>query len=98
VWWRKWKGSVATATLSARDPLPRETLARLIGQGCNLDVLLTDIVAALRRRPYDIVFVAGGWRFRARPRFAGAIRVAVASTRHDSSLAREMVQPLFELP
>ena len=74
--WREWMGRVEAVIFAARDPVPRETLARLVGQGCNLDDLLADIVDELRGRPYDIVFVAGGWHFRTRPRFAGAIRAA----------------------
>ncbi|WP_245278031.1 SMC-Scp complex subunit ScpB [Methylosinus sp. PW1] len=81
--WREWMGRVAAAIFSARDPVPRETLARLVGQGCNLDDLLTDIVDELRGRPYDIVVVAGGWQFRTRPRFAGAIRVAGSGVPRD---------------
>jgi chromosome segregation and condensation protein ScpB len=76
--WREWMGRVEAAIFCARDPVPRETLARLVGRGCNLDDLLADIVDELRGRPYDVVFVAGGWQFRTRPRFAGAIRAAGA--------------------
>jgi chromosome segregation and condensation protein ScpB len=72
--------------------VPRETLARLVGPLCNLDDLLADIVDALRGRPYDIVFVAGGWQFRTRPRFAGAIRAAGAGARHDAG-APELTPP-----
>jgi chromosome segregation and condensation protein ScpB len=74
--WREWMGRVEAAIFSARDPLPRETLARLVGPRCNLDDLIADIVDELRGRPYELVFVAGGWQFRTRPRFAGAIRAA----------------------
>ena len=81
--WREWMGRVEAAIFSARDPVPRETLARLVGQGCNLDELLADIVDELRGRPYDIVFVAGGWQFRTRSRFAGAIRAAGAGMLRD---------------
>ena len=82
--WREWIGRVEAAIFSARDPVPRETLARLVGQGCNLDELLADIVDELRGRPYDIIFVAGGWQFRTRSRFAGAIRAAGAGVLRDS--------------
>ena len=58
---------------------PREALAKLVGQRCNLDDLIADIVDELRARPYELVFVAGGWQFRTRSRFAGAIRAANAA-------------------
>jgi hypothetical protein len=57
--------------------------ARLVGPQCNLDDLIRDIVDELGR-PYDIVFVAGGWQFRTRPRFAGAIRAAKSSAWRDA--------------
>jgi segregation and condensation protein B len=82
--WREWMGRVEAAIFAARDPVPREMLARLVGPGCNLDDLLADIAGELRGRPYDIVFVAGGWQFRTRPRFAGAIRAAGVGARRDA--------------
>ncbi|HEY8065384.1 MAG TPA: SMC-Scp complex subunit ScpB, partial [Methylosinus sp.] len=74
--WREWMGRVEAAIFAARDPMPREALAKLVGQSCKLDDLIADIVDELRARPYELVFVAGGWQFRTRPRFAGAIRAA----------------------
>jgi chromosome segregation and condensation protein ScpB len=82
--WREWLLRVEAAIFAARDPVPRETLARLVGPQCNLDELLADIVDELRGRPYEIVFVAGGWQFRTRPRFANAIRAAGAGALRDA--------------
>jgi len=82
--WREWMGRVEAVIFSARDPVPRETLARLVGPQCNLDDLIDDIVDELRGRPYDLVFVAGGWQFRTRPRFAGAIRTARVAALRDA--------------
>ena len=39
------------------------------------------VVDDLRDRPYEIVFVAGGWQHRTRSRFAVPIRASQASTR-----------------
>ena len=82
--WREWMGRVEAAIFSARDPVPRETLARLVEPRCNLDDLIADIVDELRARPYELVFVAGGWQFRTRPRFAGAIRAASSGDLRDA--------------
>lgn len=82
--WREWMGRVEAAIFSARDPVPRETLARLVGPQCNLDDLLADIIDELRARPYDLVFVAGGWRLRTRPCFAVAIRAANSGDLRDA--------------
>jgi segregation and condensation protein B len=89
--WREWMGCVEAAIFAARDPVPREALARLVGPGCNLDHLLADIIEELRARPYDLVFVAGGYQLRTRPRFVEAIRaVNGEAVRHagPSSLTR----------
>ncbi len=82
--WREWMGRVEAAIFSARDPVPRETLARLVGPRCNLDELIADIVDELRARPYELVFIAGGWQFRTRPRFASAIRAASSGDLRDA--------------
>ena len=74
--WREWMGRVEAVIFAARSPVPREALARLVGSTCNLDDLIADIRDELRARPYELVFVAGGYQLRTKPRFAPAIRVA----------------------
>jgi chromosome segregation and condensation protein ScpB len=58
--------------------VPRETLARLVGRDCPLDLLLDDIRAELRSRPYDLVKTGGGYALRTKARHAAAIRAAFA--------------------
>jgi len=65
-------------------PVPREALAKVVGTNCNLDDLIADIRDELRARPYDLVFVAGGYQLRTKPRYAGAIR-ALGNGAKDSS-------------
>lgn len=72
--WREWMGRVEAAIFASPTPVARETLARLVGDACRLDNLLADIATELRARPYEIVFVAGGYQFRTRPRHAEALR------------------------
>ncbi len=74
--WREWMGRVEAAIFASRDPVPREALAKLVGQGCKLDDLIADIADELRARPYELVFVAGGYQLRTKTRFANAIRAA----------------------
>ena len=64
----------------AAKPVPRETLAGLVGDACRLDALIADINDELKARPYEIVFVAGGCQFRTRPRHAETLR-ALAGTK-----------------
>ena len=82
--WREWMGRVEAVIFSTREPVTRETLARLVGPRCNLDDLIADIVDELRARPYELVFVAGGRQFRTRSRFAGAIRAASSGDLRDA--------------
>jgi segregation and condensation protein B len=74
--WREWMGRVEAAIFASAEPVPREALARLVGKGCVLDDLIADIRDELKGRPYELVFVAGGFQHRTRPRFADAIRAA----------------------
>jgi chromosome segregation and condensation protein ScpB len=76
--WREWMGRVEAAIFASREPVPREILSLLVGDGCRLDELIADIQHELADRPYELAFVAGGWRHRTRPRFADAIRAAGA--------------------
>ena len=84
--WREWMGRVEAAIFAAPSPAPREALAKLVGKNCKLDDLIADIVDELRARPYEVVFVAGGYQLRTKPRFAGAIRAANAGTLRDAGL------------
>jgi segregation and condensation protein B len=84
--WREWMGRVEAAIFAAREPLPREALARLVGLSCNLDNLVADIIDELRARPYDLVFIADGYQLRTKPRFADAIRAANAGALCDAGL------------
>jgi segregation and condensation protein B len=77
--WREWMLRAEAAIFASAKPVPRETLAGLVGDACRLDALMADINEELKGRPYEIVFVAGGWQFRTRPRHAETLR-ALAGT------------------
>ncbi|CAN7667875.1 SMC-Scp complex subunit ScpB [Rhizobium sp. LjRoot30] len=79
--WREWMLRVEAVIFAAAEPVGRDTLARVIGKDCSIDLLIDDLQEELRHRPYEIVFVAGGWQHRSRPAYAGAIRASQASTR-----------------
>jgi segregation and condensation protein B len=84
--WREWMGRVEAAIFASRDPVPREALARIVGRDCKLDELIADIAAELRARPYDLVFVAGGYQLRTRARFAAAIRATSLGELRDAGV------------
>lgn len=75
--WREWMGRVEAVIFASPEPVGRETLSLLVGQGCNLDLLIADIQEELRQRPYELVPVAGGWQHRTRPSFKKAIRAGL---------------------
>ena len=86
--WREWMGRVEAAIFAAAEPVPREALAKLVGKSCRLDELIAEIRDELKGRPYDLVFVAGGWQHRTRPRFADAIRAAAPTNDGEATLTR----------
>ena len=74
--WREWMGRVEAVIFASPAPVGRETLARVVGRDCSLDLLIADIRDELRGRPYELVSVAGGWQHRTKKGFAVAIRTA----------------------
>ncbi|MBB5723521.1 segregation and condensation protein B [Loktanella ponticola] len=74
--WRKWMGRIEAVIFASTSPVPREDLARVVGQGASVDLLIEDIQSDLVGRPYELVAVADGWMIRTRPQFADAIRAA----------------------
>lgn len=75
--WREWMNRVEATVFAASEPVGSETLARIVGKSCSIDLLIDDIREELRGRPYDLVSVAGGWKHLTRPAYADAIRAAV---------------------
>ncbi|MCZ7497288.1 SMC-Scp complex subunit ScpB [Agrobacterium tumefaciens] len=79
--WREWMLRVEAVIFASAEPVSRETLARVVGKDCSIDLLIDDLVEELRDRPYELVSVAAGWQHRTRPRFAETIRASAAPTR-----------------
>ncbi|MER8758122.1 SMC-Scp complex subunit ScpB [Mesorhizobium sp. M0976] len=78
--WREWMHRVEATIFAASEPVGRETLAKIVGKSCTIDLLIDDIREELRGRPYDLVAVAGGFRHLTRPAYADAIRAAVVGS------------------
>ena len=79
--WREWMLRVEAVIFAAAEPVGRETLARVVGKDCSIELLIDDLRRELRDRPYEIVLVAGGWKHRTHSRFAVSIRASQAATR-----------------
>ncbi len=74
--WREWMRRIEAVLFASAAPVPREDLARVVGQGASVDLLVEDLVADLEGRAFEIAQVAGGWMFRTRATYASVIRVA----------------------
>ena len=93
--WREWMHRVEAAIFAASDPVDRETLARIVGKSCSIDLLIDDIREELRDRPYDLVAVAGGWKHLTRPGYADAIRAATGGAGKTTDLTQAHMMVLM---
>lgn len=79
--WREWMMRAEAVIFASAEPVSRETLARVVGKDCSIDLLIDDLREELSSRPYELMSVAGGWQHRTRARFAETIRASSAPTR-----------------
>ncbi|MCG7630641.1 SMC-Scp complex subunit ScpB [Epibacterium sp. MM17-32] len=74
--WREWMRRIEAVLFASASPVPRDDLARVVGQGVSVDLLVEDLAADLEGRAFEIAQVAGGWMFRTRAIYAPAIQAA----------------------
>lgn len=74
--WREWMGRIEAVLFASASPVDRHDLARVVGQGVSVEMLIDDIQSELTGRPYELAQVAHGWMFRTRIQFAEAIKAA----------------------
>jgi segregation and condensation protein B len=74
--WRAWMGRIEAVLFASATPVGRDDLARIVGQGASVEMLIRDIRLELQDRPYELAEVAGGWMFRTKTRFADAVKAA----------------------
>ena len=74
--WREWMGRIEAVLFASASPVGREDLARVVGQGASVEMLIADISSELVGRPYEIACVADAWMFRTKTQFAEAIKAA----------------------
>lgn len=74
--WREWMNRIEAVVFASSKPVKREALLLVVGKDANVDLLIDDIQADLKTKPYEIVPVTGGWMFRTRPNYAASIRTA----------------------
>ncbi len=74
--WREWLRRIEAVLFASASPVPAEDLARVVGQGVSVDLLVEDLAADLEGRSFELSHVAGGWMLRTRQHYAPAIRAA----------------------
>lgn len=74
--WREWMWRIEAVLFASASPVPREDLARVVGQGASVDLVVADLAADLEGRSFEVAKVAGGWVLRTRTVYAAAIRAA----------------------
>ena len=74
--WREWMRRIEAVLFSSATPVARDDLARVVGQGASVDLLIEDLAVDLEGRPYEVAQVGAGWMLRTRLAYAPAIRAA----------------------
>ncbi|MBU9698929.1 SMC-Scp complex subunit ScpB [Rhodobacteraceae bacterium HSP-20] len=74
--WREWMRRIEAVLFASATPVARDDLARIVGQGASVDLLIEDLTVDLEGRPYEVAQAGAGWMLRTRPAYAPAIRAA----------------------
>jgi segregation and condensation protein B len=74
--WREWLRRIEAVLFASANPVARDHLARVVGQGASVDLLIEDLAVDLEGRPYELAQVGAGWMLRTRAACAPAIRAA----------------------
>ena len=74
--WREWMCRIEAVMFASASPVAREDLARVVGTGVSVDLLIDDLAVDLEGRPYEVAQVGAGWMLRTKPAYAPAIRAA----------------------
>jgi segregation and condensation protein B len=74
--WREWMRRIEAVLFASASPIPREDLARVVGQGASVDLLIEDLAADLAGRSFEVSRVGSGWMLTTRTVYAAVIRAA----------------------
>jgi segregation and condensation protein B len=75
--WREWMRRIEAVLFATASPVSRANLARVVGQGASVDLLIADLAVELADRSFEIAPVADGWMLRTRAGY-GAVILAAA--------------------
>ena len=74
--WREWMRRIEAVLFASASPVARDDLARVVGRGASVDLLIEDLAVDLEGRPYEVAQIGAGWILRTKPAYAPAIRAA----------------------
>lgn len=74
--WREWMRRIEAVLFATASPVSRANLAKVVGQGASVDLLIDDLAADLADRSFEIAHVADGWMMRTRAGYSDVIRAA----------------------
>ncbi len=74
--WREWMRRIEAVLFASASPVARDDLARVVGAGASVDLLIADISNDLEARPYEVARVGAGWILRTKPAYRSAIQAA----------------------
>ncbi|MEP2676521.1 MULTISPECIES: SMC-Scp complex subunit ScpB [Roseobacteraceae] len=74
--WREWMRRIEAVLFASAAPVSRDDLAKVVGQGASVDLLIDDLTADLQGRSFEVAKVASGWMLRTRVAYAPAIHAA----------------------
>ena len=95
--WREWMKRIEAVLFAAPHPVEHDVLARVVGRNASVELLIDDICADLRGRPYEVVRVAGGWQFRTLPAYSAAILTAQALPERKLELTKSEMMVLVSV-
>jgi len=74
--WREWMRRIEAVLFASASPVAREDLARGVGPGASVDLLIEELAVDLEGRPYEVARVGAGWVLRTKAAYAPVIRAA----------------------
>ncbi len=74
--WRDWMRRIEAVLFATASPVSRANLARVVGQGASVDLLIDDLAVELADRSFEIARVADGWMLRTKAGYGAVIRAA----------------------
>lgn len=74
--WCEWMRRIEAVLFATSRPVAHEDLARVVGKGASIDLLIEDLRVELAERSFDAVRVSDGWMLQTRSAYTPMIQAA----------------------